>query len=160
MASNLINVINDSARLMKTKLDSDVRTASMNMMQFRSLSRPVQSFGKNKGNTVEIEKYAKLTVSTSTINELKSLPVEKPSINFVQVTLDEYGKGTTWSRKAEMLAEYAVDEELKQLLAINMAETMDKIAGAAYTASDVFYTPTSATEGTLDKDGTVTATRS
>ncbi len=64
MASNLINVISDSARLMKTKLDSDVRTASMNMLQFRSLSRPVASFGKNKGNTVEIEKYGKLTVST------------------------------------------------------------------------------------------------
>ncbi len=36
-----------------------------------------------------------------------------------------------------------------------MAETMDKIAGTEYTNSDVFYTPTAAAAGTLDKDGTV-----
>lgn len=158
MSSNLINVVTDSARLYKTKLDSDVRTASMNMTQFRSLSRPVANFGKNKGQLVEIEKYGKLSKTSTAINELRSLPVEKPSINFVQVSINEYGKGTTWTKKAEMVSEYAVDEELKELIAINMAESMDGIAGAAYTASDVFYTPTSATAGTLDKDGTVTAT--
>lgn len=149
------SVLSDSERMMKVSIDSDIRTQAMNMMKLRSLARPIASFGKKRGQTVEIEKYQKLAKATDEINELRSLPIQRSTINFVQVTVKEYGSGTSWTKRTDDLAEYAVDEQLKQLLAINMAESMDDIAGTEFKNSDVFYTPTSASAGTLDKDGTV-----
>jgi N4-gp56 family major capsid protein len=155
MPQGAISYLNEEARLAKIKIDSDIRFQAGNMMQFRTLSKPIQSYGKNKGSQVEIEKYQKLSQATSTISELQSLPMQKPSVGFVVATVNEYGNGVSYTRKAQTLAEYSVDETLKKILSMNVAESMDKIAGTEFQNSDVFYTPTSTTAGTLDKDGTV-----
>ena len=155
MAQGSISYLNEEARLAKIKIDSDIRFQAGNMMQFRTMSKPIKSYGKHKGSQVEIEKYQKLSTATSTISELQSLPMQKPSVGYVVATVAEYGNGVSYTRKAQTLAEYSVDETLKKILAMNVAESMDKIAGTEFQNSDVFYTPTSATAGTLDKDGTV-----
>ena len=81
--------------------------------------------------------------------------MQKPSVGFVVATVNEYGNGVSYTRKAQTLAEYSVDETLKKILAMNVAESMDKIAGTEFQNADVFYTPTGAAAGTFDKDGTV-----
>jgi len=148
MPQGAISYLNESDRLAKIKMDSDIRFQAGNMMQFRNLAKPIKAFGRNKGSVVEIEKYQKLTTATSTISELQSLPMQKPTVN-------EYGNGVSYTKKSQTLAEYSVDETLKKILAMNVAESMDKVAGTEFQNADVFYTPTSATAGTLDKDGTV-----
>lgn len=154
MASGQYTVLSDQDRLMKESIDSDIRMQSMNMSQFRTIGRTIPSFGKNKGSTVEIEKWQKLTKATSELSELRSLPIQRNSINSVDVTVKEYGNGVGSTHRARTLAEYSVDEQLKKLLAMNQTESMDQIAGTEFQTSDVFYTPTSASAGTLDKDGT------
>jgi len=155
MAQGAISYLNEEARLAKIKIDSDIRFQAGNMMQFRNLAKPIQSYGKNRGSQVEIEKYQKLGTATGTISELQSLPMQKPSVGFVVATVNEYGNGVSYTRKAQTLAEYSVDETLKKVLSMNVAESMDKIAGTEFQNADVFYTPTSTTAGTFDKDGSV-----
>lgn len=155
MASGQYTVLSDQDRLMKESIDSDIRMQSMNMSQFRTIGRTIPSFGKNKGSTVEIEKWQKLTKATGELSELRSLPIQRNSINSVDVTVKEYGNGVGSTHRARTLSEYSVDEQLKKLLAMNQTESMDQIAGTEFQTSDVFYTPTSASAGTLDKDGTV-----
>ena len=155
MPQGAISYLNEEARLAKIKIDSDIRFQAGNMMQFRNLAKPINSYGKNKGSQVEIEKYQKLGTATGTISELQSLPMQKPSVGFVVATVNEYGNGVSYTRKAQTLAEYSVDETLKKILAMNVAESMDKIAGTEFQNADVFYTPTGAAAGTFDKDGTV-----
>ena len=155
MPQGAVSFLNESDRLAKLKMDSDIRFVAGNMMQFRNLAKPIQAFGRNKGSTIEIEKYQKLTKATGTISELQSLPMNKPNVGFVQVTVAEYGNGVSYTKKSQTLAEYSVDETLKKILAMNVAESMDQVAGTEFQNSDVFYTPTSSSAGTLDKDGTV-----
>jgi len=151
----LISVLSDEARLMKTSIDGDIRVQNMNRTVIRNLARPVKAFGKNKGSTVEIEKYRKLARATSELSELRSVPTKRPDINFTTVTVKEYGNAVAETRRAKTLAEYSVDETLKAILSINMTESMDFHAGQELKNSDVFYTPTSASAGTFDRDGTV-----
>jgi len=148
-------VLTDAERLMKTKMDSDIRIGSIATQALRGVPRPVANFGKKSGQTIEIEKYQNLTVDTSPLHEKRSVPIERNTINFVQATVKEYGRGTSWTKRTDNLAEYAVDEVLKDLIMNNMALTMDQIAGAEFLTGDVFYTPTGATAGTFDTDGTV-----
>jgi N4-gp56 family major capsid protein len=81
--------------------------------------------------------------------------MQKPNVGFVQTTIAEYGNGVSYTKKSQTLAEYSVDETLKKILAMNVAESMDQVAGTEFQNADVFYTPTSTSAGTLDKDGTV-----
>lgn len=154
--ANAFSYLDDSARLAKIKIDSDIRLQAMNMMQFRTITRPIKAFGKNKGSQVEIEKFSKLPKVSTPISEKKNVPLQRSDINFVVATVEEYGSGTPWTSRAKTLAEYAIDEQLKSLIAINQKESMDSIVGAEFRTSDVFYTPTGLTTGTLDTDGTIT----
>ena len=61
MPQGAVSFLNESDRLAKLKMDSDIRFVAGNMMQFRNLAKPIQAFGRNKGSTIEIEKYQKLT---------------------------------------------------------------------------------------------------
>ena len=90
MPQGAISYLNESDRLAKTKMDSDIRFQAGNMMQFRNLAKPIKAFGRNKGSVVEIEKYQKLDKATGTISELQSLPMQKPNVGFVQTTIAEY----------------------------------------------------------------------
>jgi N4-gp56 family major capsid protein len=151
MASGIISYLSDVNRLAKTKIDSDIRIVSQALTQFRSLAKPIKSFGAHKGQAVEIEKFSKLAKASTPISELATMPMQRPSINFTTVTVLEYGSGVPYTTKAMTIAEYAVDESLKKLIAMNVAESMDTVAGASFTGADVFYTPKAGNAGVFDK---------
>lgn len=52
MPQGAISYLNESDRLAKTKMDSDIRFQAGNMMQFRNLAKPIKAFGRNKGSVV------------------------------------------------------------------------------------------------------------
>jgi N4-gp56 family major capsid protein len=144
----------------KTMLSDQVRMVNMTSTAFRVTAKLEPKFGAHKGQTVAIEKWQKLTQNTSTISEYAELPLKKPTINEVTITMNEYGNGVAYTEKAKTVAEYMLDSEIRRLIEINSTESMDAVVGAVAQTSDVFYTPTGTTSsgGTFDKDGTVTAT--
>lgn len=153
-----ISYQNEKDNLAKTHLAERVRMRALAMTQFRGLARPEPSFGANRGQAVAIEKWQKLNVDTSTVSEWANLPLKKPNINEITVTISEYGNGVSSTKKAKTISEYLLDEQLRRVLEMNVTETMDKVVGAEFQTSDVFWTPTgtaSAPDGTIDKDGTV-----
>ena len=150
------SVQTESQRLMKDRIAQDIRMQSMQMMQFRNLTRPEPGFGKQAGQVIEIEKWHKIPKATSPLNEQRTIPINKGSNSFEQITVEEYGNATQHTQKLETLAQYQANENFKQLIAINQMESMDDIAGQAFQTSDVFYVTTSATAGNMDRDGTVT----
>lgn len=144
----------------KTMLSDQVRMVNMTSTAFRATAKLEPKFGAHKGQTVAIEKWQKLTQNTAVINEFAELPLKKPTINEVTITMNEYGNGVAYTEKAKTVAEYMIDTEIRRLIEVNSTESMDSVVGAVAQTSDVFYTPTGTTSsgGTYDKDGTVTAT--
>lgn len=141
----------------KTMLSDQVRMVNIASTTFRTTARVEPKFGAHKGQTVAIEKWEKLAQNTATINEFAELPLKKPTINEVTVSISEYGNGVAYTAKAKTVAEYMIDEQIRRLIEINSTESMDTVVGAVAQTSDVFYTPTGTTTsgGTFDKDGTV-----
>jgi len=147
--------------LAKTKLAEQIRTVAKAMTAFRVQARVVPQFGAGQGQAVAIEKYQKLSTNTTPIDEFSELPMKKPTINEVTVTIEEYGDGVAYTKKAKSISEYLLDEQLRRLVEMNVIETMDSVVGAVAQTADVFWTPTgsaSSPTGSFDKDGTVTAT--
>ena len=141
----------------KTILSDQVRMVNITSTAFRTTARVEPKFGAHKGQAVAIEKWEKLAQSTATISEFAELPLKKPTINEVTVTINEYGNGVAYTNKAKTIAEYMIDEQMRRLIEINSTESMDTVVGVVAQTSDVFYTPTGTTTstGTFDKDGTV-----
>ena len=48
MPQGAISYLNEEARLAKIKIDSDIRFQAGNMMQFRNLAKPINSYGKKQ----------------------------------------------------------------------------------------------------------------
>ena len=144
----------------KTMLSDKVRMVHIASTTFRGTARLEPKFGAHKGQAVAIEKWEKLAQQTATVGEFAELPLKKPTINEVSVTLNEYGNGVAYTEKAKTIAEYMIDEQIRRLIEINTTESMDTVVGVVAQTSDVFYTPTgtATSTGTFDKDGTVSTT--
>lgn len=144
----------------KTMLSDQVRMVNIASTAFRATARLEPKFGAHKGQAVAIEKWEKLTQATSTVGEFAEIPLKKPTINEVTITMNEYGNGVAYTEKAKTIAEYMIDEQIRRQIEVNSTESMDSVVGAVAQTSDVFYTPTGTTTsgGTFDKDGTISTT--
>jgi N4-gp56 family major capsid protein len=155
-----VSYLSDKDRLALTIMSDDIRFQSMQNCQFRNLAKPEKKFGAHKGQSVDIEKWQQLPLRTGELDELRNIPLSRPPINFVNVTIKEYGGGTMYTGKGATIAQYSVDATLRRILSMQQTRSMDKIAADdGFRTSDVFYTPTGTAESpdyVFDTDGTVT----
>ena len=108
----------------------------------------------NPGETVVLQKYKDLARKTSTLQEtvdVDSVGLDTP--DKVLVTLEEYGNATVTTRKLNLLSLADVDPAIANILAFNMADSIDEIV------KDVLLDGTNVrfAEGGLDATGTITA---
>jgi len=156
--ARMMSYTDDVTNLAKEIMSHRIRMNNMAETVFRSQARAEDRFGAHAGQSVTIEKYKKLDQNSTAIPELTAMQVSSPQINEKNITVQEYGGGVVYSRKAKNIAEYMLDEKLQRLIEINSTESMDTVAGTEYRTADVFWIPTGtagAETGTLDTDGTV-----
>lgn len=154
MPQGFLSFADDANNLAKTMLDNEVRRVTINSTKFRALAQPVNAFGANKGQDVAIEKWQKLPKATAPLSEHVSIPLNKPDINEVVITLEEYGNGISSTKKARSVAEYSLSEEERHAVEVNLVESMDDIVGSIAVAADVLFVPTTATAMTTLKGQT------
>jgi N4-gp56 family major capsid protein len=69
--------------------------------------------------------------------------------------MSEYGNSIPYTGKLDDLSEFSVDNMITVALRNDMARVMDTAVATKFKESDISYTPTSASAGTFDVDGTV-----
>ena len=82
----------------------------------------------NPGETVVLQKYKDLARKTSTLQEtvdVDSVGLDTP--DKVLVTLEEYGNATVTTRKLNLLSLADVDPAIANILAFNMADSVDEV---------------------------------
>jgi N4-gp56 family major capsid protein len=82
----------------------------------------------NPGETVVLQKYKDLARKTTTLQEtvdVASVGLDTP--DKVLVTLEEYGNATVTTRKLNLLSLADVDPAIANILAFNMADSIDEI---------------------------------
>lgn len=163
MPVGIITWINEQDFLAKPKLDQEIRVQGMALTVMRTISTPIKSYGQKKGSTVQITKSYKLTVDTTPISELSSMPLESLDYGKITVTVEEYGRGVGETHKVSTLSELDETANAKQMLSQNMSETLDKLAyEKGFSAGDYFYVPTgtdSSPNGVFESTLSTSATR-
>jgi N4-gp56 family major capsid protein len=108
----------------------------------------------NPGETVVLQKYKDLARKTSTLQEtvdVDSVGLDTP--DKVLVTLEEYGNATVTTRKLNLLSLADVDPAIANILAFNMADSIDEIVKDILLEGDNVRFA----EGGVDASGTITA---
>lgn len=159
MAGNAYTDTSALAGLVKTAYDRYVEFALRSQPMFRNLAdkRPVQQ--AMPGSSVVFSLYQDLAAATSTLTETTDPDaVALSNVNTVSVTLNEYGNTVLNTRKLGEFAFSDVDPAVANIVAYNMADSIDKIVvGVLRLGDNVIYatggsaTPT-ATSGVTAND--------
>lgn len=129
------------AGLVKTAYDRYVEFALRSQPMFRNLAdkRPVQQ--AMPGSSVVFSLYQDLAAATSTLTETTDPDaVALSNVNTVTVTLNEYGNTVLNTRKLGEFAFSDVDPAVANIVAYNMADSIDKVVVAKLiTGDNVIY---------------------
>lgn len=146
------------AGLVKTAYDRYVEFALRSQPMFRNLAdrRPVQQ--AMPGSSVVFSLYQDLAAATSTLTETTDPDaVALSNVNTVSVTLNEYGNTVLNSRKLGEFAFSDVDPAVANIVAYNMADSIDKIVVAKLiTGTNVLYGGTRSATNTITASDTLT----
>ena len=115
------------------------------------------------GSSVALQIYTDLAKATTALSEEvdpTAVALSTPSI--VNITLNEYGNATLVSRKLQLMSLADVDPAVANIIAFNMADSIDDLAQTALlTGTNVIYATGGSTVATttsgITSDDTITA---
>ena len=115
------------------------------------------------GSSVALQIYTDMAKATTALSEEvdpAAIALSTPSI--VNITLNEYGNATLVSRKLQLMSLADVDPAVANIIAFNMADSIDELAQTALlTGTNVIYATGGSTVATttsgITSDDTITA---
>src|SRR3990167_4384243 len=138
-----------------------VRHASQPLNRARQFVRVVDSFGKNRGDTMDIYRVPNTAEVeyTATIPDGDPIPTTTIGISRRSVTVNQYGKALPFTGMVESLAEVDVENEVTlKALRDHMAKSLDTLVINALKTSDLIFVPTAADAYAWNVAGSATST--
>lgn len=133
-------------------LSSMIRREAVAEAQFMRWLRPVQGFGKGKGQSVTITRIMQLPLG-SRVSEIDRLPTGRPAISTKTISVSEWGFKIEMTEFEENLTHFDLSNQFQRMLKDQMALTTDKMAADALKSTPYKYIPTTG-GGVFDTDGT------
>jgi N4-gp56 family major capsid protein len=115
------------------------------------------------GSSVALQIYNDMAVATTALSEdVDPSAVSLATPDIVNITLNEYGNATVVTRKLQLMSLADVDPAVANILAFNMADSIDELAQTALLAgTNVLYATGGSTVATttsgITSDDTITA---
>ena len=115
------------------------------------------------GSSVALQIYADMSIATTALSEdVDPTAVSLSTPTVVNVTLNEYGNATVVTRKLQLLSLADVDPAVANIIAFNMADSIDDLAQTALLAgTNILYATGGSTVATttsgITSDDTITA---
>jgi len=135
------------AGLVKTAYDRYVEFALRAQPMIRAVADKKPAQQAMPGSSVVFSLYNDLAAATSTLAETTDPDaVSLPDVSTVSVTLNEYGNAALATRKLELFSLSDVDPAIADIIAYNMADSLDTVAQNVLRAGDnVIYSGSTAT---------------
>lgn len=135
---------------------ADVYRQAVAMTKFMPFCRPVQV---ESGQSFTVPSRSSLPIpSSSALDELKSIPIQRLSITSKAINVTERGSGVEITRRAINRAPYDLQQEHRLALSEQMALIMDSVAAAGFKSGPLKYAATGAASQNLATGGTFGAT--
>jgi len=143
--------------LVKTAYDRYVEFALRSQPMIRAVAdkRPVQQ--AMPGSSVVFSLYNDLAAATSALSETTDVDaVALPDVSTVSVTLNEQGNSSLTTRKLELFSLSDVDPAIADIIAYNMADSLDIIAQEPLRqGTNVIYGGNATSTATVDAADTI-----
>lgn len=139
-----------SMRLYESALEKSV---------FMDYAKPVEGFGRKKGESVTLTRVAEITEPTDvTLEEAVRIPEDEYALSTKAITVEEIGRSVPYTSLMEDLSEFNIANSIQKRLRSQMQLSLDTKAATAFKLAKVKYIPTSPGAGTFDTDGTASTT--
>ena len=140
------------AGLVKTAYDRYVEFALRAQPMIRAVADKKPAQQAMPGSSVVFSLYNDLAAATSTLQETTDPDaVALPDVSTVSVTLNEYGNAALATRKLELFSLSDVDPAIADIIAFNMADSLDTVAQNVLRAgTNVLYGGNATSTATVD----------
>ncbi len=117
--------------------------------------RPVDGFGKGKGETVTLTRVRNVTEPTSaSLDEQSRIPEDEFQLSTKAITVVELGRAVPFSSLSQDLSEFNLENPIQRKLREQMRLVLDTKAAFAFKQAKVKYVPTGATSNNITTNGT------
>lgn len=132
--------------------------AALEESVFMDYVRPVDGFGRKKGETITFTRIANITEPTSAVlSETQRIPEDTFAISTGSVTVSELGRAVPYTSLSTELSEYDIENPIQKKLRAQMKLTLDTMVATQFRAASVKYVPTGLASQTITTNGTAGA---
>lgn len=117
--------------------------------------RPVDGFGRNKGESVTLTRVRNITEPVSAdLDELTRIPEDEFDLSVKSIVVKELGRAVPYTSLSQDLSEYDLENPIQSKLRDQMRLVLDTKAAAAFKKAQVKYVPTGASSNNITTNGT------
>jgi N4-gp56 family major capsid protein len=121
--------------------------------------RPIEGYGRKKGESVTLTRIANITEPTSAqLIEAIRIPEDEFAISTKAITVKELGRAVPFTSLAMDLSEFDLENPIQRKLREQMRLVLDTMAATAFKRAQVKYAITGATANNITFNGTFGAT--
>jgi N4-gp56 family major capsid protein len=121
--------------------------------------RPIEGYGRKKGESVTLTRIANITEPTSAqLIEAIRIPEDEFAISTKAITVKELGRAVPFTSLAMDLSEFDLENPIQRKLREQMRLVLDTMAATAFKRAQVKYAITGATSNNITFNGTFGAT--
>lgn len=136
-------------------MSSKMREAAIAEAKFMQFVDPEPGYGKNKGESVTINRIANISEPTDgRLTENEKISEDTFSLSTVSITVSEWGRAVPFTSLAKDLGAFDLENKIQMKLRDQMKLVMDKAAAAAFKQAKVKAIPDGEASLVFDTDGT------
>jgi N4-gp56 family major capsid protein len=129
--------------------------AALQKSVFMDYVRPVEGFGRKKGESVTLTRVANLTEPVSPVLlEGYRIPEDTLTLSTKAITVQEIGRSVPYTNLADDLSEFNMTNIVQKRLRDQMKLSLDTLAATAFKKAKVKYVPTGMASATITTNGT------
>ena len=148
----------DGGHMANPPLSKKLRHATQPFMKARQFTRPIDAFGKSRGDRVDFDKVSNVQTQGGKLQETVKMPVTKFQIVKDTLIVDEYGNSVDYTGKLETIAEFNINNPVQKALRDDMAKVLDKAVIDELKLTRTKVIGDSASSIVWDTDGTPSTT--
>lgn len=133
--------------------------ASLEECVMMDFVRPIDSFGRKRGESVTLTRVSELSEPTSVdLTEGVRIPEDNISLTTTSITVTEIGRAIPYTSLANDLSRFDIDNVVQKNLRGQLRRALDTKVAAAFKQAKIKYVPTGLTSATVTTNGTAGTT--
>lgn len=141
------------------QLSSELRHAAIAETKFLQFVKPEPGYGKNKGESITIQRVSNLAVPTNgRLSETERISEDSIVLSSVAITVSEWGRAVPYTNLLQDLTSFDAENAIQKALMDQMKLVLDSAACDAFQTAKVKAIPNGIASLVFDTDGTASTT--